>query len=281
MATKRRMTPTTKKAPIRCSLVSIAISLDSERGGSEEFTGEWLAARGELRRGAALDDAPLVEHRDAVCDRARQRQIVRDDDLRRAAIGADAADEFADLLRQDRVEVGGRLVVEDQLGVDRQRAGDRRALAHPARELARQLRLRSLQLHVAQEPANAYPEPRGAGVERCAPALWLLRSAGHQLTAKLPRTIRKSKTRIRMKLHTTADVVAVAIPSVPPRVRSPNVHGTTDAIMPNISPFTRPITTSLKCTHSSMRAKYSLVVSLMAGSMAITSAPPHTPMKSL
>ena len=84
-----------------------------------------------------------------------------------------------------------------------------------------------------------------------------------------------------MKLHTTADVVAVAIPSVPPRVRSPNVHGTTDAIMPNISPFTRPITTSLKCTHSSMRAKYSLVVSLMAGSMATTSAPPHTPMKSL
>src|SRR5439155_545529 len=193
--------------------------------------------------------------------RARQRQIVRDDDLRRAAVGADAADEFADLLRQDRGEVGGRLVVEDQLGVDRQRAGDRHALAHPARELARQLRLRALELHVGA----AVGAPHAAEVERHAPALWLLRSAGHQLTAKLPRTIRKSKTRIRMKLHTTADVVAVAIPSVPPRVRSPNVHGTTDAIMPNISPFTRPITTSLKCTHSSMRAKYSLVVSLMAG----------------
>src|SRR5207249_7326477 len=262
----------------------------------------------------------------------------------RAAIGADAADEFADLLRQDRVEVGGRLVVEDQLGVDRQRAGDRHALAHPARELARQLRLRALELHVGEDAVNdrldlrgavapvlpqpqahvlgdgergeqgpvledhgdaerlllgrdrevageletadrdpagigtleaddlaeqhrlpraaladdreqlagvdrqidaaedlgaAVRAPHAAEVERHAPALRLLRSAGHQSTAKLPRTIRKSKTRIRMKLHTTADVVAVAIPSVPPRVRSPNAHGTTDAIMPNISPFTR------------------------------------------
>src|SRR5438309_479888 len=278
MATKRRMTPTTKKAPIRCSLVSIAISLDSERGGSEEFAGEWLAARSELRRGAALDDAALVEHRDAVGERARQRQIVRDDDLRRAAIGADAADEFADLLRQDRVEVGGRLVVEDQLGVDRQRPGDRHALAHPARELARQLRLRALELHVGEDAVN----DRLDLVRAVAPVLPQPQAhvLGDGERGEQGRVLEDHGDAERLLLGRDR-VVAVAIPSVPPRVRSPNVHGTTDAIMPNISPFTRPITTSPKCTHSSMRAKYSLVVSLMAGSMAITSAPPHTPMKSL
>src|SRR5438552_1002657 len=264
MATKRRMTPTTKKAPIRCSLVSIAISLDSERGGSEEFTGEWLAARGELRRGAALDDA-----------RGEQGRVLEDHgDAERLLLGRDR-EVAGELETADRDPAGIGTLEADDLA--EQHRLPRAALADDREQLAGVDR----QIDAAEYLGAAVGAPHAAEVERHAPALWLLRSAGHQLTAKLPRTIRKSKTRIRMKLHTTADVVAVAIPSVPPRVRSPNVHGTTDAIMPNISPFTRPITTSLKCTHSSMRAKYSLVVSLMAGSMATTSAPPHTPMKSL
>src|SRR5207249_1144690 len=215
------------------------------------------------------------------------------------------ADELADLLGQDRVEIGGRLVVEDQLGVDRQRARDRDALAHPARELARQLVLGALELHVGEDsardrvdlrrgvaPALAQPEAHvlghGEGGEQRraledhgdAPLRRLSRPRAHQPAAKLPRTIRKSKTRIRMKLHTTAAVVAVAIPSVPPRVRRPKVQGRIEAIMPKIRPFTSPIRMSLRCTHSSMRAKYSFTVSLIAGSMATTTAPPHTPMKS-
>src|SRR5207302_11058940 len=64
-----------------------------------------------------------------------------------------------------------------------------------------------------------------------APTWRLSRLRAHQ-AAKLPRTIMKSKTRIRMKLHTTAEVVAVAIPSVPRRVRSPQEPGTIEAPWP-------------------------------------------------
>src|SRR5207247_8851388 len=77
----------------------------------------------------------------------------------------------------------------------------------------------------------------------------------HQSSAKVTRTIRKSKTRIRMKLHTTAAVVEAAMPSVPPRVRSPKVQGRIEATMPKTTPFTSPTMKSVKCTHSSMRAK--------------------------
>src|SRR2546422_4878692 len=108
----------------------------------------------------------------------------------------------------------------------------------------------------------------------------LLRRLRHQSSAKVMRTMRKSKTRIRMKLHTTAAVVDVAMPSVPPRVRRPKVQGTIEATMPKIVPFSMPTTKSLKCTHSSIRSKYVFTGMVMAGSRATTAAPPQTPMKS-
>src|SRR5262249_16547809 len=76
-------------------------------------------------------------------------------------------------------------------------------------------------------------------------------------SAKLRRTMRKSSTRIQTKLHTTAAVVEAAMPSAPPRVRRPKVHGTTAATTPKTAPFSMPTNRSLSFTHSNMRAKYS------------------------
>src|SRR5262249_909728 len=99
-------------------------------------------------------------------------------------------------------------------------------------------------------------------------------------TVKLRRTMRKSRMRIHTKLHTTAAVVDAAMPSAPPRVRSPKVHGTIAATTPKQKPSPRPTRTSLSFTHSNMRAKYSGTESCMAGSTATTTAPPRTPTKS-
>src|SRR5262249_19612468 len=99
-------------------------------------------------------------------------------------------------------------------------------------------------------------------------------------TAMLSRMIRKSRIRIHTKLHTTAEVVDAAMPSAPPRARSPKVHGTTAATTPKAKPFTRPTRTSLSFTHSTMREKYSGTESWMPGSTATTAAPPRMPTKS-
>src|SRR5206468_272003 len=62
-------------------------------------------------------------------------------DLRWSSPLLNVTDERADLPGEDRVEFGRRLVVENQIRVDGERAGDRGALAHSARQLARQFLL--------------------------------------------------------------------------------------------------------------------------------------------
>src|SRR5262249_8131279 len=317
----------------------------------------------QLGRRRALDDAPAVENRDAVGDGAGQAQIVGDDHLGAPAHRADASDQRADLLGEDGVQVGGGLVVEDQLGIDGEGAGDRGALAHPARDLRRQLALDVAELHllehaadgggdVRRDPLMVLAEPQrdvlpdrerpeqGGALEHHRDAEGLLprgqrqvalerevadddasgvgpleaddlaeqdrfalaaladdrqqlarshrevdarehllravaladtleddgdpaRAAVAHRTVKLRRTMRKSRIRIHTKLHTTAAVVDPAMPSAPPRVRSPKVHGTIAATTPKQKPFTRPTRTSLSFTHSNMRAKYSGTESCM------------------
>ena len=72
---------------------------------------------------------------------------VGDDELRVPAGLPDARDQRADLLGEDRVEVGRGLVVQDQLGIDGQRPGDGDAFAHAARQLSRELRVAARSFH--------------------------------------------------------------------------------------------------------------------------------------
>ncbi len=66
---------------------------------------------------------------------ARGARVVRHQHHRRPPCTVGVADEGQDLLAGPRVEVAGRLVGEDQGGIDHQRARDRHALHLAAREL--------------------------------------------------------------------------------------------------------------------------------------------------
>src|SRR5262249_5330685 len=130
-----------------CSLLSM---WSSGARGAQQLAGERVGAGGERRRTRTVDDVSSIEHRDPVGDRPGQAEIVRDHDLRAAARPPDAGDQLADLLGEERIEVGGRLVVEDELGVDGEGARDGGALAHTARQVPRQLGLRAGQLHLLE-----------------------------------------------------------------------------------------------------------------------------------
>src|SRR5438132_16181 len=84
-------------------------------------------ARGLLEGADELEPA-LVEERDPVGDRARHDDVVRDHDRGCAYAVVDVEDELPDLLRRQRVESRRRLVVEDDLRLERDRAGERDAL---------------------------------------------------------------------------------------------------------------------------------------------------------
>src|SRR5262249_24133000 len=314
--------------------------LAAELGGAQELPRQRVGARRQLRRRRALDDPTAVEDGDAIGDGAGEPEGVGDGDLRAPARRPDTSDQLAGLLGEGGIEVRGGLVVEDQLGVDGEGAGDGGALAHAARDLRRELALDVAELHLLEDAAHRAldlgrcplvvlakaqrdvladgerAEEGGAledhrDPERLLPggqrqvalerhvadddapavrslqpddlaeqdrlALTALADDGEQLarpdlevdagehllgvvaladafeddgdavgdgiahsTAKLSRTIRKSRIRIHTKLQTTAAVVDAAMPSAPPRVRRPTVHGTIADTMPKQKPFRRP-----------------------------------------
>ena len=72
---------------------------------------------------------------DAVGEAARQFDVVNVDDHRNVALAGAARDQFHDLDRGLRIERGGRLVGEHQVGLLHQSAGDADALALAAGEL--------------------------------------------------------------------------------------------------------------------------------------------------
>src|ERR1043165_1072892 len=84
-----------------------------------------------------LEDA-AVQKRDAVADGEGRLDVVRDDDGRHVQLRLQVDDHLVDLLRGDRVEAGGRLVVEDHLRLEHDGAGQADALAHAAGKVDRQ-----------------------------------------------------------------------------------------------------------------------------------------------
>ncbi len=83
----------------------------------------------EFQRGADLLDAAAVEHDDALRQRHRLDLVVGDVDDGRAQAAVQAGDLHAHLHAQRGIEVGQRLVEQEQLGLARDRAPDRHALA--------------------------------------------------------------------------------------------------------------------------------------------------------
>ena len=93
---------------------------------------------GEHLLGAAeLDDPAEVHHGDAVGDVPRQAEVVGDGDDREPALVDERPQQRQDLAADRGVERGHRLVGEQQLRLERDRAGDQHPLALAARDLVR------------------------------------------------------------------------------------------------------------------------------------------------
>ncbi len=92
----------------------------------------------------------MIEHAHARREAEQRVDVGADRDHGRAGDVALGAQEIVDLRGRDRVEAGGRLVEQEQRRAGDHRAGQRGALAHAARELARQLALAAGQADFAQ-----------------------------------------------------------------------------------------------------------------------------------
>ena len=103
----------------------------------------------ELQRAADLLDLPVVHDRDVVGDRHRLLLVVGDQDGGDVDLVVQAPQPLAQLRAHLRVERAERLVEQQHARLDRERAGERHALALAAGELAR------VALVVAGEPDDA------------------------------------------------------------------------------------------------------------------------------
>ena len=101
------------------------------------------------RRLPLLDDPPLAHDGHAIREGPRDRDIVRDHEIGKAALLLDIGKKVQDLAADRDIGARERLVGDDQAWLHGERAGDREALALPAAQLMR----------VALEIAPARPQP--------------------------------------------------------------------------------------------------------------------------
>ena len=86
---------------------------------------------------AGLLDAAFLHHDEVVGDVLDDADVVRDEQIRDAELALQLEQQVQDLRLHRDVECRGRLIADDELGLDRERARDRDALALAARELVR------------------------------------------------------------------------------------------------------------------------------------------------
>src|SRR5262249_43226394 len=145
---KRTTIPTRNLRPTCVSAIRQILPYNRNHAGSA-----WKAHRAEVvlenglsgpRRGTEGPDelkAALVKKGHTVGHRARHDDVVSHDDRGDLQADIEVFDQLGDLLRADRIEPRGRLVVEDDLRLERNRSGQRDSLAHPPRKLGRHLLL--------------------------------------------------------------------------------------------------------------------------------------------
>src|SRR5262245_51753564 len=125
----------------------------SGTGGCPRRPGGGERLREDVVGRAAAGDPSALEVAGAVGDQAREPHLVGDDDLGQA-VPPEARHERRDLSDEGRIERGGRLVVEEDLGAHGEGARDGDALLLPAREGGGVAR---------REAVEADPFEKGAG----------------------------------------------------------------------------------------------------------------------
>src|SRR6185437_4765086 len=113
-----------------------------------------------VARQIALDDVddaagPRRHHHDAARQEHRLGNRVRDEDHRLAGALPQLEELLVEPVADDLVECAERLVHEEEVGVERQRARDRDALLHAARELPREFAFEPVELDQLDDPRRA------------------------------------------------------------------------------------------------------------------------------
>ena len=133
-----------------------------------------------------LDDAAEIHDRDPVADVLDHRQIVRDEQVGQLELVLQIHQQVDDLRLDRDVERRDRLVADDQLRVQRQRAGDADALALAAGEFVR--------IGTASARAAARPARTGRRPARAAPAAsptpWMIKRLADDLAGRHARVER-------------------------------------------------------------------------------------------
>src|SRR6185295_5618364 len=103
-----------------------------------------IASRG--RRADPFKDS-MVQEGHAVSYGEGGLDVVCDDDGRNVQLRLKVTDQLGDLLRCDRIEPSGGLVIENYLRIENNRSGQSDPLAHPAGEVDWHEVLRSREIH--------------------------------------------------------------------------------------------------------------------------------------
>ena len=111
---------------------------DFERRSHESRRVFGLGVAEDLLDRALLDDLAVLHDHDAVAERAHDLEVVRDEEVGEARLVLQLAQQLDDLGLHRQVERRGRLVEEDELGLERDGAGDGEALPLPAGEFVRE-----------------------------------------------------------------------------------------------------------------------------------------------
>ena len=108
-----------------------------------------------LGRRPLLDEAAHIHDGDLVADMAHHREIMGDDHIGEAELALKPRQEIEDLALDRDIEAGGRLIGDDELGIERDGAGD----ADAARLAARQL-MRVAAGEILRQPDQRQQPPR-------------------------------------------------------------------------------------------------------------------------
>ena len=130
----------------------LAEAVDAAHEGHHELVDGVLV---DLARGADLLDAAVVHDGDRVGDLHRLLLVVGDQDRRLVDLLVQAPQPVAQLLAHAGVEGAEGLVEQHHLGLDRERAGERHALALAARELAGVAVGQAVELHEREQLVDA------------------------------------------------------------------------------------------------------------------------------
>src|SRR6266699_3629334 len=102
-----------------------------------------------------LADLALEKHRDTRGNRIGASHVVRNDDAGDAKLLTHPDHELIDDSAGDRIKSGGWLIVQDVLGLSRNRAGDAYALSHSAGQFGWELILHTRKIDELQSFADA------------------------------------------------------------------------------------------------------------------------------